>query len=215
MTIELLMNKIALMDSNNYSGNCGVGEREGRVYSDIVRVKNFGLGHGIGRSGDVNALQPKAIGSSLVVQLSRTMTLNMMQKVLGLPNIKDAIILPFATGMSITISLLTLKNESDKKGEDKKYVIFPRIDQKTCLKSIYTANLQPIVIEPIYDGDELKTNVEQIETVLKSPEYAGKVLCVLSTTSCFAPRVYDSVVEIAKICKNNEIKHVINSAYGL
>lgn len=141
LTIELLMNKIALMDSNNYAGNCGVGEREGRVYSDIVRNKNFGLGHGIGRSGDVNALQPKAIGSSLVVQLSRTMTLNMMQKVLGLPNVKDAIILPFATGMSITISLLTLKNESLKKGEDKNYVIFPRIDQKTCLKSIYTANL--------------------------------------------------------------------------
>ena len=137
----MLMNKIALMDSNNYQGNCGVGEREGRIYSEMVRNKNFGLGHGIGRSGDVNALQPKAIGSSLVVQLSRSMTINLMQKTLGLSNIKDAIILPFATGMSLTISLLTLKNESDKKGHDKKYVIFPRIDQKTCLKSIYTANL--------------------------------------------------------------------------
>jgi O-phospho-L-seryl-tRNASec:L-selenocysteinyl-tRNA synthase len=61
------MNRIALMDSNNYLGNCGVGEREGRIYSNIVREKNFGLGHGIGRSGDVNALQPKAIGSSLIV----------------------------------------------------------------------------------------------------------------------------------------------------
>ena len=50
------MNKIALMDSNIYAGNCGVGEREGRIYSSIVREKNFGLGHGIGRSGDVNAL---------------------------------------------------------------------------------------------------------------------------------------------------------------
>ena len=55
------------MDSNNYAGNCGVGEREGRIYSNIVRDKNYGLGHGIGRSGDVNALQPKAIGSSLIV----------------------------------------------------------------------------------------------------------------------------------------------------
>ena len=67
LTIEMLMNKIALMDSNNYQGNCGVGEREGRIYSSMVRAKNYGLGHGIGRSGDVNALQPKAIGSSLVV----------------------------------------------------------------------------------------------------------------------------------------------------
>ena len=56
LTIECLMNKIALMDSNNYQGNTGVGEREGRIYSSIVREKNFGLGHGIGRSGDVNAL---------------------------------------------------------------------------------------------------------------------------------------------------------------
>ena len=177
------MTKIALMDSNNYQGNCGVGEREGRIYSQLVRDKNYGLGHGIGRSGDVNALQPKAIGSSLIVQLSRSMTINLMQKTLGLSCIKDVIILPFATGMSITISLLTLKAESDKKcresGEPlKEYVIFPRIDQKTCLKSIYTANLKPIVIEPVQKGDELGTNLEEIEKMLNDERYKGKVLCV-------------------------------------
>jgi len=84
-----------------------------------------------------------------------------------LSNVKDAIILPFATGMSITISLLTLKSESDKKGEQKEYVIFPRIDQKTCLKSIYTSNLKPIVIEPVLNGDELSTNLEQMQKVLE------------------------------------------------
>jgi len=46
-------------------------------------------------------------------------------------------------------------------------VVFPRIDQKTCLKSIYTANLQPIIVEPILDGDQLKTNIAGIEAVLK------------------------------------------------
>lgn len=56
------------------------------------------------------------------------MTLNLMQKHLGLNSIKDCIILPFATGMSLTISMLTLKSESDKKGQNRKYVIFPRID---------------------------------------------------------------------------------------
>ena len=71
------------------------------------------------------------------------------------------------------------------------------------------------MIEPIYDGDELKTSLEPIEEILKNSEYAGKVLCVLSTTSCFAPRVYDSIVDIAKICKEYKINHVINSAYGL
>jgi O-phospho-L-seryl-tRNASec:L-selenocysteinyl-tRNA synthase len=110
LTIQSLMTKIALMDANNYLGNCGVGEREGRIFSKIVKEKNFNLGHGIGRSGDVNALQPKAIGSSLIVKLLKSMTLNIMNKVLGLPSIKDALILPFATGMSITITLLSLKS---------------------------------------------------------------------------------------------------------
>ena len=44
------------MDSNNFEASCGVGEREGRIYSQMVFERNFGLGHGIGRSGDVNAL---------------------------------------------------------------------------------------------------------------------------------------------------------------
>jgi O-phospho-L-seryl-tRNASec:L-selenocysteinyl-tRNA synthase len=112
------------MDSNNYQGNTGVGEREGRIFSSLVAEKNFSLGHGIGRSGDVNALQPKAIGSSLVVKLTKAMFINAMNKILGYPSIKDALILPFATGMSLTITLLTLKSLNPA-GE---FVIFPRID---------------------------------------------------------------------------------------
>ena len=125
------------------------------------------------------------------------MTLNLMQKHLGLNCIKDIIILPFATGMSLMFSMQTLKNESNQRGECREYVIFPRIDQKTCLKSIYTSNLKPIVVEPLIEGDELRTNVKEIEAILDSEEYKGKVLCVLTTTSCFAPRAYDSVVEVA------------------
>jgi hypothetical protein len=41
------------------------------------------------------------------------------------------------------------------------------------------------------------------------------VLCVLSTTSCFAPRAPDAVVEIASMCQELGIAHVINNAYGL
>lgn len=110
LTIESLLNKLALMDTNNYAGNCGVGEREGRIYSSMVCERNYSLGHGIGRSGDVNALQPKAIGSSLIVKLTKAMTLNIMNKVLGLTSIKDALILPFATGMSLTLTLLTISS---------------------------------------------------------------------------------------------------------
>ena len=154
------------------------------------------MGHGIGRSGDVNALQPKAVGSSLMVKLTKSMTLNVLKKVIGLSCINDCIVLPFATGMSITLSLLALKSLKPAA----EYVIWPRIDQKTCLKSILTANLKPLVIQPEVDGEQLVTNLAEINAAIErvTPE---KVLCIFSTTSCFAPRTPDKVIEIAKICK--------------
>lgn len=56
--------------SFRFSGNVPVGEREGRICSALVASRNFHLGHGIGRSGDINKPQPKAIGSSLLHQLT-------------------------------------------------------------------------------------------------------------------------------------------------
>ena len=94
-------------------------------------------------------------------------------------------------------------------------MIFPRIDQKTCLKCIYTANLKPLIVEPILEGDELRTNVEEIEKILADVDLGKKVLCVMSTTSCFAPRAYDSVIAIAELCKKYKVAHLINNAYGL
>lgn len=61
----------------------------------------------INRSGDVTELQPKAVGSSLLLKLTTSLTINLLHYI-GLKFVKDLIILPFATGMSITISLLTL-----------------------------------------------------------------------------------------------------------
>ncbi len=43
------------MDTNNFQKKVGVGERESRIFSEIVKSKNFNMGHGIGRSGDVAA----------------------------------------------------------------------------------------------------------------------------------------------------------------
>lgn len=48
------------MDSNNFSNNIGVGEREARCYSKIVQKRHFGMTHGIGRSGNIADEQPKA-----------------------------------------------------------------------------------------------------------------------------------------------------------
>ena len=51
--------EVALMDSNNFLGSVGVGEREARVASRLVATRHYGLAHGIGRSGDIAAEQPK------------------------------------------------------------------------------------------------------------------------------------------------------------
>ena len=48
------------------SGNVGAGEREGRVYSELVKQKNCYLSHGMGRSGDIAANQPKVEQGSLL-----------------------------------------------------------------------------------------------------------------------------------------------------
>ena len=53
--------------------------------------------------------------------------------------------------MSLTLALLTLHEQRP----ERKYVIWSRIDQKTCLKSIHSANLIPVVIELKPDGDAL------------------------------------------------------------
>jgi O-phosphoseryl-tRNA(Sec) selenium transferase, SepSecS len=54
-----------MMDSNNFRSNAGVGEREGRVACPLVRRRHFGLAHGIGRSGDISAEQPKVCPANL------------------------------------------------------------------------------------------------------------------------------------------------------
>lgn len=40
-TIELFLHELAIMDSNNFLGNCGVGEREGRVVSGLVARRHY------------------------------------------------------------------------------------------------------------------------------------------------------------------------------
>lgn len=46
-TIELFLNELAVMDSNNFLGNCGVGEREGRVASSLVARRHYRFKLGI------------------------------------------------------------------------------------------------------------------------------------------------------------------------
>ena len=98
-----------------------------------------------------------------------------------------------------------------------------------------------MVIENIYEGEELRTDLEHLSQVLGTLG-SENILCVLSTTrwaclparhsrcssepsgdqpqpflccSCFAPRAPDRVEDIARLCAAAGVPHVINNAYGL
>ncbi|XP_005068833.1 O-phosphoseryl-tRNA(Sec) selenium transferase isoform X1 [Mesocricetus auratus] len=208
-TLELFLHELAIMDSNNFLGNCGVGEREGRVASALVARRHYRLIHGIGRSGDISAVQPKAAGSSLLNKITNSLVLNVI-KLAGVHSVANCFVVPMATGMSLTLCFLTLRHKRPKA----KYIIWPRIDQKSCFKSMVTAGFEPVVIENVLEGDELRTDLNAVEAKVQElgPD---RILCIHSTTSCFAPRVPDRLEELAVICANYDIPHVVNNAYGL
>ena len=54
-----------------------------------------------------------------------------------------------------------------------RYVVWPRIDQKSCFKSILAAGFEPLVVEPLAHGDELRTDLAAVEA--KIQEVGGPV----------------------------------------
>ena len=57
-------------------------------------------------------------------------------------------------------------------------------------KNLCWLGFEPVVVENKLEGDELRTDLDAIEQKIVSLG-AGSVACVMTTTSCFAPRVYD------------------------
>ncbi|TWW63174.1 O-phosphoseryl-tRNA(Sec) selenium transferase [Takifugu flavidus] len=208
-TIELFLSELAVMDSNNFLGNCGVGEREGRVASSLVARRHYRLIHGIGRSGDIAAIQPKAAGSSLLNKLTNSVVLDVL-KLSGVRSVASCFVVPMATGMSLTLCFLTLRHRRPKA----RYIVWPRIDQKSCFKAMITAGFEPVVIQNLLEGDELRTDLGAVEQKIQElgPE---NILCVHSTTSCFAPRVPDRLEELATMCAKYDVPHIVNNAYGV
>eukprot|EP01116_Phalansterium_solitarium_P007406 TRINITY_DN2005_c1_g2_i2.p1 TRINITY_DN2005_c1_g2~~TRINITY_DN2005_c1_g2_i2.p1 ORF type:complete len:613 (+),score=180.67 TRINITY_DN2005_c1_g2_i2:866-2704(+) len=210
-SIEQFLSELSLMDSNNFLENVGVGEREGRVFSGLVARRNYNFAHGIGRSGELAAEQPKAAGSSLMYKLAQRLALDAC-RIAGLRGVSACLLLPVATGMSLTLTLLAAKHNARCKPEAR-YVIWPRIDQKSCPKAILAAGLTPLVVDNRLEGDEARTDLDPVEPLLATHGHA--VMCVMSTTSCFAPRAVDRVVELAQLCKQRGVCHIVNNAYGL
>ncbi|KAJ1491582.1 soluble liver antigen/liver pancreas antigen [Baffinella frigidus] len=169
-----------------------------------------GMTHGVGRSGDLTAEQPKAAGSSILSKLTHLMAAQAL-KLAGLSNVTSVVVLPVATGsvvvlpvatgMSITLCLMGLS--LSRPGRRK--VVWPRVDQKTCLKAMLALGLEPIIIKNHTEGDEIisKKHMEGEEVVVADHDQieaaiaehgAENILAVVITTSCFAPRAPDDVV---------------------
>ena len=217
--VRWLMGQLAAMDSNQFPEQVGVGEREGRVYSSVVRERHWGMAHGMGRAGDVNADQPKAAGASLLVRLAQYLVRDAIRRS-GFESCRAVGLLPVATGMALTLCLLALRRQRP----GCRRVLWLRVDQKSCLKCVTAADCEPVVVEGRLQGDQVVTDTEALQRAWDAlPAVSDEngtgdtrgVLCVLSTTSCFAPRAPDDVVRIAQWCQAHDVAHVVNNAYGL
>ncbi|KAK7198492.1 SLA/LP autoantigen-like protein [Novymonas esmeraldas] len=110
-----------------------------------------------------------------------------------------------------------------------RYVIWPRIDQKTALKCIDAAGLVPVPVQlrpapspsasaPASSSSSslfLECRVEDVAAAVDAVGGPAAVVCVLSTTSCFAPRLPDDTVAMARYCKSAGLPYVVNNAYGV
>lgn len=127
-----------------------------------------------------------------------------------------------ATGMTLSLCLQSLKKQLPNKKA--KYVLWSRIDQKSAFKCILLANLIPVIIEPIkceWKDSELqpqkcflKTNITEFQRKINELG-SENIVCILSTTSCFAPRQPDDIISLSKLAQTENIPHLINNAYGL
>lgn len=93
-------------------------------------------------------------------------------------------------------------------------VIWPRVDQKTCLKSILAMGLEPVIVANRTEGDEVATVPADIDAAIAS-HGAENILAVVITTSCFAPRAPDDAVGVAELCKRADVPLLVNNAYGV
>jgi O-phospho-L-seryl-tRNASec:L-selenocysteinyl-tRNA synthase len=215
--IEEFVHFLSSLDSNNHLTNVGAGEREGRVHSILVRRRNYSFAHGVGRSGDLTAQQPKAAGSNILISLTHRLTLHAIH-LSGYQQVADILLFPCATGFTLSFVLSALKRAHEKEFPAilpvNRYVLFFRIDQKTCIKCINTAGLNIKTIEGIMNSDGIHSNLQGLKEMI---ELLGRsqIVCVFSTISCFAPRAPDKIDEIALLCKEFNLAHVVNNAYGL
>ena len=176
----------------------------------LFSLSLFRFAHGMGRSGNLKDSQPKAIGSTLLSFLTHKLTISAL-RTWGFSKslLRGGLnIMPVCTGMSLMLALMAVQSKYKK-------VIWLRIDQKSCLKSVLAAGFEMVVVEGKLDcnnSEEIVTDLEAIERAISDAN--GEIHAVVSCVSCFAPRAPDSVVQISHLCSKSSIAHIVNAAYG-
>uniref|UniRef100_A0A914RFW1 O-phosphoseryl-tRNA(Sec) selenium transferase n=1 Tax=Parascaris equorum TaxID=6256 RepID=A0A914RFW1_PAREQ len=117
---------------------------------------------------------------------------------LGMGNVRGTLILPFATGMSLAFCLSSWRRNKP----NAKYFF-----QTSLRRDHFVAGYEPIIIDCVRDEDR--------DTLTTDIDGLTRILAVLSTTSCFAPRGPDDVEAVGEVCSRYRIKHLVNNAYGL
>ena len=205
--IRLLLKFLSLMDSDKDPKVVRVGEREGRCASRIQEELVSGFCHGIGRSGNLIDPQPKAPGASAMYRLTNDILTSFLRN-LGLK--VYGIGLPVATGLSLSLCL-----NAARRMYNSNVVIYPYAAHKSPIKGIYLAGFRMRFVETKLYGDKVKVDVEDIEDAIVHEIKEGNNPCVLSTLTFFPPRESDNIEEIARICEEYNIPHIVNGAYAL
>ena len=161
----------------------------------------------MGRSGNLRDSQPKAVGSTILCQLTHKLVISALRTWGFSKNILfgGLNVMPVCTGMSLMLALMAVKSTFKK-------VIWLRIDQKSCLKAMIAANYEVVLVEGKISGDEIVSDLEAIEKAIANND--GKVHAIISCISCFAPRAPDSIVQISQLAQKHSIAHIVNAAYG-
>lgn len=162
----------------------------------------------------MNEAQPKAAGSTLLYRMTNKLARSACVAAgLHKKAIKGCIVLPVATGMAINLSLCTLRLECAD--SERKYVLLMRCDQKSAIKAVKAAGLIGVTIEnKLLEQSQIVSDLENLHSTIESIG-SHRILAVISTLSCFAPRNPDQISLISETCDKHNLFHLVNNAYGI
>jgi O-phospho-L-seryl-tRNASec:L-selenocysteinyl-tRNA synthase len=202
--INFLLKVLSLMDTDKDPESARIGEREARVASPFVSELAQGFCHGVGRSGNVTAPQPKASGGSLMYFFANKLALDMLQR-MGAPNLDSACVVPVATGMAVGLAASVARDVTSKRE-----IVYPRVDHLSPIKGMQLVGMKVNTVDGEVYGDAVRVPVDRLSQAISKETSA-----IVSTTTFFPPREPDDIKAIAKLAREENIFHIINNAYGV